>query len=397
MEPSHNLGVRARISANVLRDYMIRPIAREPADVPWGPRGLSEEWLTAALCDKVPGARVESLQVGGGHDGSNVRRALRVAYNDIGERAGLPTALYTKSTPTLLTRLASGVGAASEARFLTRFGSQVPIELPILYFSTSDRASGRKFHIFEDLVATKAAAFCGISTNISRDRADQIVDTLAALHGHFYGSALPTDQRFVTYDAWFQGGARLGIKESHDRAMVEAEDVIPPDVFARKDDIWPTAVRMLELHHREPLTLLHSDVHLGNWYVTGAGRMGLADWGCVALGHWARDFAYAISTTLQVEDRRLWEKDLLMRYLDAMRESCDLKVSFEVAWNQYRSQLFAALLMWTPTLCHPPTMPDMQPAYISRELIRRMAIAISDLDTFNCEVCFHDQTPGVVH
>ena len=50
-----------------------------------------------------------------------------------------------------------------------------------------------------------------------------------------------------------------------------------------------------------------------------------------------------------------------------------------LAWQHYRQQLPGALLMWTPTLCHPPTMPDMQPDAVSFEMIRRITTAISDL------------------
>ena len=111
--------------------------------------------------------------------------------------------------------------------------------------------------------------------------------------------------------------------------------------------------------------------------------MGLCDWACVCSGHWARDFAYAVSTTLTVQQRRGWERELLSRYLQQMRELCGLATPIHVAFEQYRRQLFAALLMWTPTLCHPPTMPDMQPPEMSREMIHRMTTAIDDLDALD--------------
>jgi hypothetical protein len=51
--------------------------------------------------------------------------------------------------------------------------------------------------------------------------------------------------------------------------------VIPARVVARREEIWLAALQGLAMHGAEPRTLLHSDVHLGNWYVTNAGRMGL--------------------------------------------------------------------------------------------------------------------------
>ena len=160
-------------------------------------------------------------------------------------------------------------------------------------------------------------------------------------------------------------------------------DVIPGDVMSQRDDIYPLMLRGLSVHADGPRTLLHSDVHLGNWYVTGDGRMGLCDWALVCRGHWSRDFAYALSTVLDVADRRAWERDLLRRYLDRMKEFAAVRVDFDEAWLHYRRQTFAALLMWTPTLCHPPTMPDMQPEAMSLEMIRRITAAMSDLESFD--------------
>jgi hypothetical protein len=124
-------------------------------------------------------------------------------------------------------------------------------------------------------------------------------------------------------------------------------------------------------------------VHLGNWYISGAGRLGLCDWQCLGRGHWARDVAYALSTTISIEDRRAWERDLLHRYLEKMRASCGLNAMFDRAWHLYRQQILLALMMWTPTLVHSRTTPDMQPEEMSLEMIKRMTAAMSDLSTLD--------------
>jgi hypothetical protein len=336
------------------------------------------------MAAKAPGARALAVEVSGGHSGSSVRRQVRVRWNEAGAAAGLATHLFAKTTPTLLTRLSSGMAAAGEGRFFRELRAELPVEAPVLVHSAYDRASGRSIHLFEDLTATRGASFCDWRTATSRAQAEQIVDTLAAFHGAYYGSPrFASDLRWVTtYEAFFRTGEKNGIREGHDRAMVAAADVVPGALLARKNEIWPAAVRALAMHEREPRTLLHSDVHLGNWYVTRDGRMGLCDWALVCKGHWARDVAYALATTLAVADRRAWERDLLRRYLIRMRER-GLAISEDGAWDRYRAQTFAALLMWTPTLCHPPTMPDMQPEAMSREMIARIGAAIADLDALD--------------
>jgi len=379
------LRTRARVAAHVVWDHLVDPPARAREEVPWRAEAITPEWLTAVMAANVPGASAVAVDVTGGHAGSSVRREIRVRWNDAGANAGLATHLFAKTTPTLLTRLSSGMAAAGEGRFFRELRAELPVEAPVLVHSAYDRASARSIHLFEDLVATRGASFCNWRTPVSRAQAEQIVDTLAAFHGAHYASPrFDADLRWLTtYEAFFATGAKNGIREGHERAMIEAADVIPPALLERKPEIWPAALCALAMHEREPRALLHSDVHLGNWYVTGEGRMGLCDWALVCKGHWARDVAYALMTTLAVADRRAWERDLLRRYLERMRERCGLAISEAAAWDRYRQQSFAALLMWTPTLCHPPTMPDMQPEAMSREMIARISAAIADLDTLD--------------
>ena len=374
---------RGRMAVQTIWDYITRPIAKTIDDVPWCAEAISPEWMTAVLCGGAEGARAVSVEICGGDQGSSVRRRLKVAYNDEGRKAGLPENLFCKTTPTVLTRLATGLSAAGEARFYRQIRPELNIEAPVCYHSAWDRKSGRSVHLFNDLIATKAARFCRWQTPISREQAEHIVDTLAAVHGRYYDSPrFDSDLKWVlTFEDFFGAGERVGLRECHERAMIEAEAVIPADISRSRAAIWPSTIKALGIHTKGTRTLLHSDVHLGNWYITGEGRLGLCDWQCIGKGHWARDVSYAISTTLAIEDRRAWERELLGRYIERMRESCGLGVSFDEAWDLYRQQLSLALMMWTPTLVHTRTTPEMQPEEMSLEMIKRITAAMSDLDS----------------
>lgn len=372
------------MAIHTIWDHITHPTAKTRDDVPWSAEAISSEWLTAVLCGAVPGARVASVEIRGGDQGSSVRRQLGVAYNEVGKKAGLPENLFCKTTPTVLTRLATGLSAAGEARFYRHLRPELSIEAPVCYHSAWDRNSGRSVHLFNDVVAEKGARFCRWYTPISRPQAEQIVDTLALFHSQYYQSArFGSDLKWVhSFEDFFRAGERVGLRECHDQAMIQAEAVLPPDVTRRRAEIWPLTMRALEQHAKGAATLIHSDVHLGNWYVTEEGRMGLCDWQCLGKGHWARDVSYALSATLAIEDRRAWERDLLTRYLERMREQCGLSIGFDEAWDLCRQQLFLALMMWTPTLVHSRTTPDMQPEAMSLEMIKRITAAISDLESF---------------
>ncbi len=379
------LRTRARISAHVIWDYIVRPTASAPDDVPWCAEAASVAWLTHALCRDHPEARVLSAKVAGGSDGSSIRRGITLTYNEAGDRVGLPRHLFVKVTPSLLTRLTAGLVAAREGAFYRRIRPSLPIETPCLYHTANDPQSGRSIHLFEDLTLTKQARFCQWGTVITRTLAEDMVELLATMHGTFYDSPrFQTDLAWLdTYADYARISARSGARGGHEQAMDRAAPLVPSALMARRDEIWPMLLAGIEAHARQPPTLLHSDVHLGNWYITGANRMGLCDWALVCRGDWARDLAYALSTHLAIDDRRAWERRLIEHYLDRLHAHGGPRVAFDEAWRRYRQQLFGALMMWTPTLCPSPTRPAMQAEAMSFEMIRRIATAIDDLDALD--------------
>ena len=377
------LRTRSRVAAYVIRDYLLDPKVVRDDDVPWRPEAMTAAWLTAVLCREAPGAEVVDVEVSGGTQGSTVRRAVSLTYNDAGTEAGLPDHLFAKSTPSLLTRLSSGFAAQAESRFHRTLRAELDIEAPWMIHASVDKETKRSIQLFLDLVHQKQTTFFTYETDTTRLDAEQAVATLGTLHGQYYDSPrFGQDLQWLNgYEDFLRAGERDGIRVGHDAAMLKCEDVVPAPVFARREEIWPQLKRSLSAHQDEPRTVIHSDVHLGNWYRTGAGVVGLGDWQCICTGHWAHDLAYTVSTLLPVEDRRAAEGDLLARYVERLHEAGGPKVSIDHAWLRYRQQMFAALLMWTPTLVHPPTMPDMQPEAMSRLMIHRITTAIDDLDS----------------
>jgi aminoglycoside phosphotransferase (APT) family kinase protein len=216
--------------------------------------------------------------------------------------------------------------------------------------------------------------------------ADDMIDLLAALHGRFYGDPTPAERYrwLASYPRWFTiGAAKMGTEYYTKKAFDAAAHVIPAEVMARRDDVWPATMRALALHDSEPQGLIHSDVHIGNWYRTGAGQMGLCDWQCLSRGHWSRDFAYAVTASLTPDNRRSWERELLGRYIERFAEKTGVKPDFDLSFLRYRQQIVHALAMWTITLCHSPLLPNMQPEDTTLTMIERMTTAMADLDALD--------------
>ena len=112
--------------------------------------------------------------------------------------------------------------------------------------------------------------------------------------------------------------------------------------------------------------------------------MGINDWQNCAKGNGGRDLAYCIGTSVSVDKRRLWERDLIKYYCEEFARAGGVKLDFDTTFLRYRQQMFAALAWWTGTLGQPPDAPAMQPAETSLEFIKRMATALDDLDCLDC-------------
>ena len=375
------LRTRARIAAWSIWDELTNPEATEPDDVPSHGEAASRLWLTAVLGRGVDGAEATAVRVVGGDDGSSVRRRLRLTWNAAGDAGGLPTNLFTKTTPTFPTRLSAGIAAPTEGRFLLTLKPSVSIQAPLCYFSDRDARTGRSIHVMEDLGVTQHATFLHALAPVDLGQAERMIVTLATLHGTFLSDRHGPDYTWLArYEDFHRAATRSGIRAGHDAAVDRAANVVPTAVASRWSRIWPAAEQALALHDTHDRTVIHSDVHPGNWYQNDTGDMGLCDWARVCRGHWARDLAYMLMSTLTVQHRRDWERDLIRLYLDVLARRCERTVAFDDAWLAYRQQAIAALLMWTPTLCPPPLLPDMQPETVSLTMIERITHAMQDLD-----------------
>jgi aminoglycoside phosphotransferase (APT) family kinase protein len=377
-----------KIGGRVAFERLVRPKARRLGDVPCSPHAITVEWLTAVLCGKVPGAMVTHVEVKPASAGTHERHQLLVSYNEEGRRADLPFSIFTKSLPSVVTRMIGGFNGTArvEGNFYTQLRPALQIEAPLCYHSAYDRRTFAAIHLLEDMVAAKGATFCNHNTYVSRAMADDMIDLLASLHSRFYGDPTLAERYrwLASYPRWFTIGAQKMSTEYYTRkAFDAAAHVIPPNVLARRDEVWPATMRALAVHESEPQGLIHSDVHIGNRYRTSAGQMGLCDWQCLSRGHWSRDFAYAVTASLTPDDRRNWERDLLARYIDQFAQRTGVTPNFDRSFLHYRQQILHALAMWTITLCHSPLLPNMQPEDTTFTMIERITTAMADLDSID--------------
>jgi hypothetical protein len=257
---------------------------------------------------------------------------------------------------------------------------------PVGYYGAADPASCRAVVLLEDLARTRDAQFGGPEDrHVTRSMAESMARELAAYHGAMWQSP-----RFSGDLSWLPNSLAwqehtnsvMGFEQRSLIGVDRAADISAPGFTERRSEMWPAFMRSLALNLSGPQTLLHQDLHAGNWYSTPDGEMGLYDWHCIARGGWALDFTYAFMSGLTVEDRRAWERELVEYYLERLRAAGVDAPPFERAWLQYRQQAFHGLFFWLITIGAGRMQPDMQPVEISRANLARMTQAVMDLDSF---------------
>lgn len=356
------------------------------ADLPLSYEAITAEWLTDALCKDHPGAVVSSFTLGPVDSGSSNRRKISLNYNEAGIDAGLPDRLFCKATHDLANRIVLGIslGAQGECSFYNHIRPHLDIEAPEAVFAGYDPATVNSLIMMHDL-SDSVTSFCDHKTEMTRVRAESQMALLATCHGRGYGDPLTRESltSIGTWPEFFNRTLEFGMEAGSNAGFLAAEEVIPARTFARYDEIWPRMVDSVERHNHLPLTMMHGDVHLKNWYIAGNGEMGLSDWQCCARGHFSRDVCYAITSALTVEDRRNWEGELVDYYLDRLHAAGGPKLDRAAMWRDYRQQLMTVLTWWTITLRPAPDLPDMQPLDITMEMMRRISTAVDDLDSLD--------------
>jgi hypothetical protein len=370
--------LRERIRQEYEIEQQRGAIARLPSDIPFDFDSIAPEWFGHLVCREHSGAEVTGFRLGDPNDGTANRRRVYLSYNDAGQAAGLPASVFCKATQSLVNRqiTASLSFTTSEVNFYNRHREQLDIDAPRALLATYDPRSWNSIIVMHDL-ELEDVIFGELGTDVTHVRAQNQLDLLAKLHAAGFGDQRSDLSDLREFETNFWGmDETFGLEDICTHGFADAEEVIPPALFRRADEIWPATLRALQLHNAHPRTFTHVDCHLGNWYFRPGDKMGVCDFQTFSRGHFAHDVTYAMTTSLTVEDRRSSSDELLGFYLDALRRYGGPEVSMEEMLTFYRQHLFIALAWWTSTL----TVAITQPRHLILGLIGRITTAMDDLD-----------------
>ena len=339
---------------------------------------LTPEWMTAALSDRCPGAKVATVSVEDAVDGTNSRARVRLGYRP-GSPAEGPATVFVKREGRVVHRLALVALRAltTEAR-LALSGEKLPIEHPVAYGAGIDLARLAAIVVMDDVVTLGARANLA-TTPLSTDEVRHGLSGLASLHAAFWDRPLPAGLAFLRH--WRLGAAWAAVSAASLARGLRRWRSVAPDIAV------PSGVDALALERQfrfsaalaaaGPQTLLHGDPHPGNTYGLPGGRTGFYDWQLARIGNWSHDVGYFTVGSLAVEDRRANERELLAHYLEALGAAGVSPPGFDDAWERYRATPAFGLGTWVHTL----SAGSFQPSDVCASTIERFATAYGDLDT----------------
>ncbi|MDX1735096.1 MAG: phosphotransferase, partial [Halioglobus sp.] len=151
---------------------------------------------------------------------------------------------------------------------------------------------------------------------------------------------------------------------------------IPQDV----QDAYRTSMRhwerLVEFWFSGPLSLLHGDSHLGNFFISG-DEMGMLDWQAAHWGKGVRDVQYFLIDSLPVAVLERHERDLVNYYVDR-RAAHGAPLDGEQTWQEYRS--FTLHTLFTIVVSIGFGALNEEQDQLMAEILRRAVAAVQRVD-----------------
>lgn len=356
------------------------PVPRTFADV-------TASWLTAVLGALHPGVEVTSARVDQ-HMGYKPNKArVHLTYNALGNSAGLPPTLVVKGTFNGTTSRGAIIDFSNMAE-LVSYRDIIPhleINAPrLIYQAWEAEPSESVIMLFEDMADRGISYFPNGFTTLDYGQAARILTAMARFQASTWNSP-----EFGEGGRWGPGtgageNARL-IRELYFDILPRSEHwtssiasprgATMPRLLRDADRMEKGWFRLVEMLSCHGMVMVHGDEHLGNLGMERDGTPILYDF--LARGEpWPLGLARFLIPTLDILDRRAWEKSLLAHYLDGLKRFGVHPPSFEEAWLAYRAAAICPLMIWLNNSS------TWQPEATNTANAARASAAVLDHDAF---------------
>lgn len=271
------------------------------------------------------------------------------------EEAGdptLPGSLFVKiPMESLLTRWFFTIINAwqLESYFFRHVAHTQPLRTPVTY---ATRCQGTRFYLVQENLHEDPAVQLFTNPDMMAgaplELAYRCLDGFARLHACHYGLSAAERERLLPlrYHLFLSPGmgvaARMLNRLALKPCMKKLPGVIPKSVaeaYQRSTGNWDA---LLNYWFAGPLSLLHGDSHLGNFFVSG-DEMGMLDWQAAHWGKGVRDVQYFLIDSLPADTLAAHEQDLLAYYVER-RAHYGEEIDLDQTWQEYRSFTFHTLM-----------------------------------------------------
>ena len=307
------------------------PVSLDMIDSAWLTRTLRAARLLSGS-QSVESFEAQPIGVGFGQTGESARLTLRYADPQPSQTA--PASVFVKvATSDAVRRNASrAMGLYQrEINFYNVLAKAANARAPKCYFAET-RADGEFFAlVLEDFPNHRPG---DETIGLKVGEASLAVDLMAQLHGPYWGRmaqvdlaplTMPGRDRYVM--AWNEMETRFG-------------EHVPDRLRKERETYLDAIVPLQEWLVSQPSTLGHGDLRLDNLLFgdDGVDPIVAVDWQAVRPSKGLRDFAYLVSHSMDVEQRRANEINLLRRYVERIGPF-GIKYSLEEAREDYRKAM----------------------------------------------------------
>jgi hypothetical protein len=284
------------------------------------PAELTADWLTAALRADGQDVRVDDVvveRVGAGLMGATYR--LTVAF--AGPAGSLPSTFVAKlPTPDTEQRATVASSYGVELGFYTDVAATVAVRAPRCHHATASADHQAFVLLLEDMAPAEPGDQVAGCRPVA---AEDAVVNLAGLHGPRWDDPSLADLSPVSELTSATGDTAVLIAEVYRSATEQFIDRFAGRLSAEDGDTLRSVAEVLGAWLGAPpahLGPIHGDYRLDNLLFPPDGAAGVAavDWQTLGVGLPARDLAYFLETSLQVDDRRHHEEALVEAYRRAL-------------------------------------------------------------------------------
>jgi hypothetical protein len=269
-----------------------------------------------------------------------------------------------------------------ECNFFRSFSEDFPIRLPQVYAIATHRS--RFVLLEENLHADKRVELHtnpDMAEGPSLDKTRACLAAFAKFHAFYHDrSQEEQERRLPLANHPFMSPVMTEISRLINKAAVtpcreKSPESFPESAAATYRLAMAHWDALLAWWYQGPLTLIHGDSHLGNFFVDG-DTMGMIDFQAAQWGKGIRDVQYFLIDSLPIDVLAANEQALVRYYTEQLGQH-GVALSFDEAWEQYRAYSFQTLMTIVVSLgLGPLTEKDA----LMEKITRRSVAAVQRVD-----------------